>query len=181
MRWNKILLLCFKLLDLSSSSTSRVNSTCATNQKHDLGPAAFFCSTLRQSFLQRSAALPHASTGGTGKYLSTVVYITLLEQQKDSLHFLTQRNPPGPPERLSRHSPTPAREPGEPGVTWMGNTAASRTTKGFTLKALLSAAAWYTAPMAAASSALMFLPNSSLRSEKQQASAWQPLPRTAAC
>lgn len=49
-----------------------------------------------------------------------------------------------------------------PALTWMGKTAASRTRNGLTLKALLRAAAWYTAPMAAASSALMFFPSSSL-------------------
>ena len=47
-------------------------------------------------------------------------------------------------------------------LTWMGKRAASLTRKGLTLKALLRAAAWYTAPMAAASSALMFFPSSSL-------------------
>ena len=46
--------------------------------------------------------------------------------------------------------------------------AASRTRKGLTLNALLRAAAWYTAPMAAASSALMFFPSSSLRTNNKQ-------------
>lgn len=53
-----------------------------------------------------------------------------------------------------------------PVLTWIGKTAASRTTKGLTLKALLRAAAWYTAPIAAASSALMFFPSSSLHWKK---------------
>lgn len=54
---------------------------------------------------------------------------------------------------------------------------ASRTTNGFTLKALLSAAAWYTAPMAAASSALMFFPSSSLGDKAAALSIWEwPLP-----
>lgn len=53
-------------------------------------------------------------------------------------------------------------------LTWMGKIAASRTRKGLTLKALLRAAAWYTAPMAAASSALMFFPSSSLHTQTQR-------------
>lgn len=48
-------------------------------------------------------------------------------------------------------------------LTCIGKTAASRTRKGLTLNALLRAAAWYTAPIAAASSAFMFFASSSLQ------------------
>lgn len=97
MRWNKILLLCFKLLDLSSSSTSRVNSTCITNGKQDseLQTVASYISSVRLLCLMQKL-------GGRHIFLNWYLH---MPGSLDTAFLLQRRLPSAFFIRLAERSP----------------------------------------------------------------------------